>query len=72
MTSIMNLPAIYSTEYYKWFDGWVLSINGVPDLVYDTKEEAEQAAREHYKKNNWTAEDQAEQEYFDRHPIEEK
>ena len=51
MTSIMNLPAIYAVYYDCGINDFVLFVNNTFHMWYDTKEEAEQAAREHYMNN---------------------
>lgn len=52
MTSIMNLPATYAIfNDMTFIDGvaqWDLFIDGEYECFYDTKQEAEQAAREHF------------------------
>jgi hypothetical protein len=44
-------PEVYSIAYYDWCGGWVLYIGDLPNIdkpIYNTKEEAERAAYEHY------------------------
>lgn len=48
MTSLINLPATYAVKYGAEWNYWNLYIDGKLFWMYDTKEQAEQAAREHY------------------------